>query len=54
MAKRKSVKRTKRVARRVRRTVRKTTGGKRLNILLLLLALAVFVLAAVTMSKGGI
>ena len=51
MAKRKSVKRTKRV----RRTVHhRSTNTKRLNILLLLLALAVFALAAITMAGGGI
>ena len=52
MAKRKSVKRSKRVVRKVRRTVVKS--NKKLNVLLLLLALAVLVLAAVTMSGGGI
>jgi hypothetical protein len=46
MAKRKSVK----------RTVRKTTtiDNRRLSVLLLLLALSVFVFAAVMMTRGGI
>jgi len=47
MAKRKSVKR-------VKRTARKIPDNKRLSVLLLLLALSVFVFAAVTMTKGGI
>jgi hypothetical protein len=56
MAKRKSVKRAKKVVRRAKvvRRVAVKPAGKRLNILLILLALAVFVLAAVTMTKGGV
>lgn len=50
MAKRKSVKRT----RKIKRTVRVTTDNKRLSMLLLLLALSVFIFAAVMMAKGGI
>ena len=52
MAKRKSAKRT---VKRTRRVVHHEAASSfRLNILLLLLALSVLVLAAVTMSKGGI
>jgi hypothetical protein len=51
MAKRKKVRRVKRVRRVVRH---KAASNDRLNILLLALALAIVILAAVTMSKGGI
>ncbi|MCX6703960.1 MAG: hypothetical protein NTZ07_00760 [Candidatus Woesebacteria bacterium] len=47
MAKRRRVKR-------VRRTARKIPDNRRLSMLLLMLALAVFVFAAVMMTKGGI
>jgi uncharacterized membrane protein len=55
MAKRKSVKRTKKIvkARSVRRVGVKP-ANKRLSILLIVLAIAVFVLAAITMSGAGI
>jgi len=52
MAKRKSVKRTKRTAKRV--VHHKKADNGRLNLLLLVLALSVLILAAVAMSTGGI
>lgn len=59
MAKRKIVKKAKKVVKKakVARVVRKTavkSENKRLSILLIVLAIAVFVLAAVSMTKGGI
>ena len=56
MAKRKSVKKVKKVVRKAK-VVRKTAvkhENKRLSILLIVLAIAIFVLAAVSMTKGGI
>jgi len=52
MAKRKSVKRTKKTARRV--VHKKAASYQRLNILLLILTLSVLILAAVMLTSGGI
>jgi len=52
MAKRKKVRKTVKRAKRV--VHRKAISNDRMNILLLLLALSILILAAVSMTKGGI
>jgi hypothetical protein len=55
MAKTRKVKRTKKVVRKVARKVSvKPANNKRLSILMILLAIAIFVLAAMSMVKAGI